>query len=67
MNQEFVSVPKDLKGYVIGSGGSVVKIIQQKSGAKVVSKSRDAEGFTLVGNEEQRASAKRLILEKVVS
>ena len=67
MEEEFVPVAKDLKGYVIGSGGCVIKSIQQKSGAKVVSKSWDAEGFIVVGNEEQKACAKRLILQTVVS
>ena len=67
MEPEFVSVPKELKGYVIGKGGSVIKAIEEKSGAKVVSPSREMEGFRVSGDEEQRACAKRLILEKVVS
>ena len=67
MELEFVPVPKELKGYVIGKGGSVIKTIEQKSGAKVYSTPRELEGFRVSGDEEQRASAKRLILEKVVS
>jgi len=36
------------------------------SGARISSKKED-EGFTVSGNADQRACAKRLILEKVVS
>lgn len=67
MEREFVRVPKDLKCYVIGRGGSVVKEIQEISGARVFSQAKDTEGFTVSGNEVQRACAKRLILERVVS
>ena len=56
-----------MKGYVIGSGGSMRQEIEHKSGARFFSDNRHEEGFTIVGNEEQRASAKRLILETVVS
>ena len=41
--------------------------IMQMSGAEVFSKSRDEEGFTVYGNKGQIATAKNLILEKVVS
>ena len=41
--------------------------IQQISGARVFSMSRDEEGFTVSGDEEQRSLAKMLILQKVVS
>ena len=67
MELEFVAVPKELKGYVIGKGGSVIEAIEQKSGAKVLFTPRELEGFKVRGDEGQRACAKRLILEKVVS
>ena len=64
---EFVEVPRDMKGHVIGRGGYMLHKIMQRSGARVFSGSRDEEGFTVCGNEDQIANAKRLILEKVVS
>ena len=64
---EFVHVPANLKGYVIGMGGTVIKKIQRESGAKVVAKPKNEDGFTVTGNEEQRALAKKLISQKVVS
>ena len=63
---EFVEVPRNLKRYVIGTGGVVIKEISQKSGARV-SQTMEEEGFTISGNQEQRARARQLILEKVVS
>ena len=66
IEEEFVQVPKNLKGYVIGMGGIVIKKIQQESGAKVVSKRKNEDGFIVTGNEEQRAHAKKLISQKVV-
>ena len=56
-----------MKGYVIGTGGSVLQEIEQKSGARISPGRRHEEGFTIFGNQEQRASAKKLILETVVS
>lgn len=67
MELEFVPVPKELKGYVIGKGGSVIKAIEEKSGAKVSFTPRELEGFRISGDEEQRECARRLMLEKVVS
>lgn len=68
MQSEFVAVPKDFKGYVIGKGGYTIQDIRQRSGAQVWSPtSSEEEGFTISGNAEQIAHAKRLILEKVVS
>ena len=64
---EFVEVPQDMKGHVIGKGGYMLQEIIQMSGARVSSASRDEEGFTVCGNEDQIANAKRLILKKVVS
>jgi len=59
-------VPAKLKGYVIGFGGSVVKKIQKETGASVVTKPKNEDGFTVTGTEEQRARAKKLISQKVV-
>ena len=64
---EFVEVPRNLKRYVIGTGGVVIKEISQKSGARVTSQSMEEEGFTISGSQEQRIWARRLIIEKVVS
>ena len=66
MEYEFVEVPNDLKGRVIGKGGCVIKDIMKASGA-IISTGKDEEWFTVNGDAEQRACAKRLILEKVVS
>ena len=66
---EFVEVPKDLKSHVIGKGGRMIKEIMKSSGASISSgkdHERD-EWFKVSGDAEQRACAKRLILEKVVS
>ena len=59
-------MPKNLKGYIIGFGGTVIKKIRQESGAEVLTKPKDEDGFTITGNEEQRARAKKLISQKVV-
>ena len=67
MQSEFVWVSKDFKGQVIGKGGYVLQEIRQRSGATITSVRREEEGFTVSGNPEQIACAKRLILEKVVS
>ena len=66
-NSEFVDIPKDMKGHVIGKGGYMLQEIMKESGARIFSESRDEEGFTVIGDEEQRACARRLILKKVVS
>ena len=67
MQSEFVPVSKDFKVHVIGTRGSVIQDIRQRSGAQIWTASREGEGFTVSGNAEQIACAKRLILEKVVS
>ena len=67
IESEFVAVPRDLKGHVIGRGGCMIQEIRQKSGARVVSQSMEEEGFTVFGDEEQRACARRLIEQKLVS
>ena len=64
---EFVKVARDLKGYVIGRRGCVINEIMDKSGATVSTQSKEEEGFTISGNQEQRECAKKLILQKVVS
>ncbi|KAJ7369998.1 hypothetical protein OS493_034944 [Desmophyllum pertusum] len=64
IDSEFVEVPRDLKGHVIGRDGHFVKDIMKKSGTKI-SSGRDEEGFTISGHVDQRACAKSLILEKV--
>ncbi|XP_068739102.1 uncharacterized protein [Montipora capricornis] len=63
--EDFVHVPKDLKGYVIGAKGSIIKSIRERSGAGVYSLSRDEEGFWVNGTRDERELAKKLILEKV--
>ena len=67
MQSEFVPVAKSFKAHVIGKKGCVIENIRERSGAQISSKSIEEEGFTVSGNEEQIAFAKRLILEKVVS
>lgn len=64
---EFVEVARDLKRYVIGRSGCVIHEIMDKSGARVSTQSKEEEGFTISGNQEQRECAKKLILQKVVS
>lgn len=65
VESELVEVQSDLKGHVIGKGGCNIKEIMAKSGAKI--SSRDEDSFLIRGDTEQRALAKSLILEKVVS
>ena len=67
MESEYLRVPKELKGHVIGKGGLVIKEIRKSSSANITSKSRDEEGFTITGTREQITNAKRLISEIMVS
>ena len=67
IESEFVQVAIDMKGHVIGRRRCMLNEIMQKSGANVFSESKEEEGFTVCGNEEQRTIAKNLILQKVVS
>ena len=70
MESEIVKVPGDLKGRVIGKGGCIIKEIMTASGALISSPRKDGaynDCFTVSGDAEQRACAKKLILEKVVS
>lgn len=64
---EFVEVPIELKGHVIGRGGCMLQEIMRQSGARISSQSKEEKGFLVNGDKEQRAYAKKLILEKVVS
>ncbi|KAL9958476.1 hypothetical protein ACROYT_G035492 [Oculina patagonica] len=61
---EFVEVLSVLKGHVIGTGGRFVKEMMKKSGA-IISSTKEDEGFIVSGDVDQRACAKRLILERV--
>lgn len=63
---ELIAVPGDLMGFVIGKKGSSIKEIQMESGAKLISDS-DQTGFLVSGNKEQRALARELVQQKVVS
>ena len=63
---EFIAVPGNLMGFVIGRNGTSVKEIEVESGAKLNS-DRDQRGFVVSGNKEQRARARELVEQKVVS
>ena len=67
IGSDFVEVSRDLKKYVIGRGGCMIQEIRQKSGARVDSQSKEEDGFIVYGDEEQRACARRLIEQKLVS
>ena len=53
-------------GFVIGKKGTSIKEIELESGAKL-SSNHDQRGFLVSGNKEQRARARELIEQKVVS
>ena len=53
-------------GFVIGRNGTSIKEIEVESGAKLNS-DRDQRGFLVSGNKEQRARARELVEQKVVS
>ena len=53
-------------GFVIGKKGSSIKEIEMVSGAKLNSDS-DRRGFLVSGNKDQRARARELVQQKVVS
>ena len=53
-------------GFVIGKKGASIKEIEVESGAKLNSH-RDQAGFLVSGNKEQRALARELVQQKVVS
>ena len=64
---EFLVVENNI-GFIIGKKGSTIKQIQEISEAKISAQSqRGSKGFAIRGNERQRARAKELINEKLVS
>ena len=65
---EFLPVAENRIGFIIGKKGSTIKQIQEISEAKISAQSqRGSKGFAIRGNERQRARAKELINEKLVS
>ena len=67
MEREFVPVPINLKGHVIGRNHSVINEIMTRSGATIDPGSGDQAGFTVSGRPEEIEIAKQLISEKLVS
>ncbi|XP_022800252.1 uncharacterized protein LOC111338099 [Stylophora pistillata] len=65
MDSEYVPVSREFKSRVIGRDGCVLNNIRQRSGAIITSRFKEEEGFTIIGDYQQRETAKRLILEKV--
>ena len=63
---EFVPVPRDLMGFVIGTNGSSITEIEKESKAKLNKDSKQS-GFLVSGNKEHRARAIELVQQKVVS
>lgn len=64
---EFLVVENNI-GFIIGRKGTTISQIQEISGAKISTQSqRGRKGFAIRGNEKQRARAKELINEKLVS
>ena len=65
---EFLPVPENQIGLIIGRKGRTIIQIQETSGAKLSDQSqRGRSGFAIRGNERQRARARELIHEKLVS
>ena len=65
---EFLPVAKNNIGFIIGTKGRTIIGIQEMSGAKIRQQfDSGRDGFTIRGNESQRARAKELIREKLVS
>ena len=65
---EFLTVVENNIGFIIGRKGTTISQIQEISGAKISAQSqRGCKGFAIRGNERQRARAKELINEKLVS
>lgn len=67
-SREFVAVPANAMGFVIGKKGNTIKDIQQKTGTRISQTDNKAtqSGFHVWGNEGQRAQARELINQKVV-
>ena len=65
---EFVAVPANAMGFVIGKKGSTIKDIQEKTGTRITQTDNNAtqRGFYVWGDKSQRAQARELINQKVV-
>ena len=65
---EFVPVPANAMGFVIGKKGSTIKDIQEKTGTRINQTDNKAtqRGFHVWGSEGQRTQARELINQKVV-
>ena len=64
---EFVPVPVELKGFVIGKHRAAINEMIELSGATIDPGNTDQAGFTIVGNKEGIEMVKQLISEKLVS
>ena len=65
---EFVDVPANAMGFVIGKKGSTIKDIQEKTGTRINQTDNKAtqSGFHVWGDQSQRRQARELINQKVV-
>ena len=65
---DFVAVPPNAMGFVIGKKGNTIKDIQEKTSTRIKQTDNKAaqSGFYVWGNESQRAHARELINQKVV-
>ena len=65
---EFVPVPANAMGFVIGKKGNSIKDIQDKTGTRITQTDNKAtqRGFHVWGSEGQRTQARELINQKVV-
>jgi len=66
--REFVAVPVNAMGFVIGKRGNTIKEIQEKTGTRISKTGNKAtqSGFHVCGNKDQRAQAREMINQKVV-
>lgn len=62
---EFVPVPVELKGFVIGKHRAAINEMIELSGATIDPGNTDQAGFTIVGNKEGIEMVKQLISEKL--
>ena len=62
---EFVAVPANAMGFVIGKKGSTIKDIQEKTGTRINQTDYNAtqRGFHVWGSEGQRTQARELMNE----
>ncbi|KAL9950385.1 hypothetical protein ACROYT_G042873, partial [Oculina patagonica] len=65
--REFVAVPENAMGFVIGRKGSTIKQIEETSGAKITTDNGSSSGFIVYGTGDQRACARELINQKVAN